>query len=61
MKRKLAILAIGFVAIAALTAAYTAGWFKGQAGQGTALVKEAKAAGGKVTSATGTAPERYVY
>lgn len=61
MKRKLTILAIGLVVVAALTAVYTAGWLKGQAGQVAALVKEAQAAGGRVTSATGTAPDRYVY
>jgi hypothetical protein len=44
MKRKLTIVAIGLVAVAALTAVYTAGWLKGQAEQETALVKEAQAA-----------------
>ena len=29
--------------------------------QGTALLKEAEAAGGRVTDPKGTAPERYVY
>ncbi len=61
MKRKLTILVIGIFTLIALSAVYTAGWLKGQAGQKTALVKEAQAAGGKVTSATGTAPDRYVY
>ncbi len=61
MKRKLTILGIGLFAVAALAAIYTAGWLKGQAGQGTALVKEAQAAGGVVKDPKGTAPGRYVY
>ena len=46
MKRKLINIASGLVAVAALTAVYTAGWFKGQTGKETALVKEAQAAVG---------------
>ena len=46
MKRKLTILAIGLVAVAALTAVYTAGWLNGRDRTGAALVKEAQAAGG---------------
>ncbi len=61
MKRKLFIFGIGLVAVAAMAAVYTAGLFNGRSGQGTALVKEAEAAGGKVTDPKGTAPERYVY
>ena len=49
MKRKLSILAIGFVAVAALAAVYTVGWFNGQTGQKAALVKEAQAAGAAST------------
>ena len=58
MKRKLTILGIGLVAAAALMAVYPAGWLKGQAGQGTALVKEAQAAGGVVKDPKGAAPDR---
>ena len=61
MKRKLTILAIGLVAVAALTAVYIAAWQNGSIGQGTALVKEAQAAGGVVKDPAGTAPDRYVY
>ena len=61
MKRKLTMLAIGLVAVAALAAVYTAGWLKGQTGQGTALVKEAQAAGGMVKGPNVVAPDRYVY
>ncbi|MCK4838379.1 MAG: MBL fold metallo-hydrolase [Desulfobulbaceae bacterium] len=61
MKRKLTILAIGLVAVAALTAVYIAGWQNGSIGQGTALVKEAQAAGGVVKDPKGSAPDRYVY
>ena len=43
MKRKLTIIGICFVAVASLTAVYTVGWLKGQAGQGPAFVKEAQA------------------
>jgi len=61
MKRKLTILEIGLVAVAALTAVYIAGWQNGSIGQGTALVKEAQAAGGVVKDPKGSAPDRYVY
>jgi ribonuclease Z len=61
MNRKLTILVISFVALAALTAVYTAGWLKGHAGQGPALVKEAQAAGGVVKNPKDAAPDRYVY
>jgi ribonuclease Z len=61
MKEKLTILAIGLVFVVSLTAVYTAGWLKGQAGQGAALVKEAQAAGGVVKDPKGAAPDRYVY
>ena len=49
MKRKLAVFAICFFAIAMLAAVYTVGWLNGQAGQQTALVKEAQAAGAAST------------
>ena len=45
MKRKLTIIGICIVAVAALTAVYTVGWLNGQTRQGPALVKEAEAAG----------------
>lgn len=61
MKRKLTIFGICLVTVAALTAVYTAGWLNGRTGQGTALVKEAQAAGGVVTDPKGAAPDRYVY
>ena len=61
MKRQLAVLAIGLVAGVVLTVAYTAGWLKGQAGQRTALVNEAQAAGGVVKDPNMEAPDRYVY
>jgi ribonuclease Z len=61
MKRKLTILAIGLVAMAALAAIYIVGWNDGMTGQGIDLVKEAQAAGGKVKDPNGTAPDRYVY
>ena len=44
MKRKLTTLAIGFVTVVTLAVVYTVGWLNGQAGQETALVKEAQAA-----------------
>ncbi len=43
MQRKLTIIGIGLVAVVALTAVYTAGWLKGQTGQGLVYVKEARA------------------
>jgi ribonuclease Z len=61
MKRKLAILAIGLAAVASLTVAYTAGWLNGQTGQGTALVKQAQAAGGAKASPVKALKERDVY
>ncbi len=61
MKRKVTIFAIGFVALAVLTAAYTTGWFNGRFGQGADLVKKARAAGGVVKDPKGAAPDRYVY
>ena len=61
MKRKFSFLVIGLVAIAASTTVYTVGWLKGQSGKGTALIKEAQAAGGVVKDPKGTAPDRYVY
>ncbi len=61
MKPKLINIAIGLLAVAALTVVYTAGWLKGQAGQSTAFVKEAQAAGGKVKGPNVEAPDRYVY
>ena len=61
MKRKITILGICLVTVAALTVVYTAGWLKGQTGQGTALAKEAQAAGGMVKGPNVVAPDRYVY
>ncbi len=61
MKPKLVNIAIGLLAVAALTAVYTAGGLQGQTGKETALVKEAQAAGGMVKDPTGIAPDRYVY
>jgi ribonuclease Z len=61
MKRKLTIIGICLLAIAALTVVYTAGWLKGQTGQEPALVKEVQAAGGIVKSPNKIAPDRYVY
>jgi ribonuclease Z len=61
MKRKLTVFGICLVTLAAMTATYIAGWHNGRIGQGAALVEEAQAAGGKVKSPTGTAPDRYVY
>jgi hypothetical protein len=57
MKRNLTIIGICLIAVAALTAVYTAGWFKGQTGQGPELVKEAHAAGGMVKSPNKIAPD----
>lgn len=61
MTRKLAISGIGLAAAVLLTTVYTIGWYSGRSSKGSALVKEAEAAGGKVTDPKGTAPERYVY
>ncbi len=61
MKRKFTIIGICLVAVATLTVVYAAGWLMGRTGQGDSFIKEAEAAGGKVTSPTGTAPDRYVY
>ena len=61
MKRKLTVLGIGLAAVVLLTTVYTIGWHSGRSGKGTTMIKEAKAAGGKVTDPKGTAPERYVY
>ena len=61
MKRKLTILAIGLVAVAALTAAYTAGWLNGRIGEDPALVKEAQAAGRAKASPVKAIQEREVY
>jgi ribonuclease Z len=44
-----------------MSSVYIAGWINGRNGRETALVKEAEAAGGKVTDPMGTAPDRYVY
>ncbi len=43
------------------TSAYVAGWLSGSTGHDLRLLPEAQAAGGKVTSPTGIAPDRYVY
>ena len=61
MKRKLTIFGICLVTLAAMTIIYTAGWHNGWTGQGTALVKEAQAAGGRVTGPNTVAPDRYAY
>ena len=61
MKRQISILAFCLVIAAVMTAVYNAGNLKGQAGQGSALVKEAQAAGGVVKSPNSEAPDRYVY
>jgi len=61
MNRRITIIGICFVTVTAMTAVYTAGWLNGQAGQGTALVKEAQAAGGVVKGPNVVAPDRYVY
>ncbi len=61
MKRKLNFFGICLVTLAAMTVIYTAGWHNGVTGQGTALVKEAQAAGGVVKDPKGAAPDRYVY
>jgi ribonuclease Z len=61
MKPKLLTFGICLVAVAAMSSVYIAGWINGRNGRETALVKEAEAAGGKVTDPMGTAPDRYVY
>ena len=47
--------------VLAMAAAYTSGWRHGQTGEALNLLSQAQAAGGRVTNARGTAPERYVY
>lgn len=51
------------ITVAAMIAAsaYVAGWLSGSTGHDLRLVPAAQAAGGKVTSPTGIAPDRYVY
>ena len=61
MKRRLKLISIvaGVAFIAA--AGYMLGIYSEQTGTVMTLTEEAEAAGGKVTSPTGTAPDRYVY
>ena len=44
-----------------VVAAYMAGWYSRSLEKDVSLITKAQAAGGKVTSPTGTAPDRYVY
>jgi ribonuclease Z len=61
MKQKLKLLTIGLFVVAGITAVYFKGMVDGFSGKTIQLVSEAQAAGGKVTSRAGIAPDRYVY
>ena len=61
MKHKVKFLGIAFFAGVIVVAAYVAGWYFGSLEKDMSLITKAQAAGGKVTSPTGTAPDRYVY
>ena len=61
MKRKMKLFGSALIVLFAAMAVYLWGHYDGQAGKGIAIVKEAEAAGGKVTNPAGTAPDRYVY
>jgi len=50
-----------FLAAFVFAAIYGLGVYKGESGNRLSIIQEAEAAGGRVTSATGTAPDRYVY
>ena len=61
MKRKTKLISIVSLAVMIAAAGYMLGVYSEQTGKGVPLVKEAEAAGGKVTDPRGTAPDRYVY
>lgn len=61
MKRKMKIFGSLLIAVVAATGFYLWGLHGNQMDIGLEIVKQAKAAGGKVNSPTGTAPDRYVY
>ncbi len=61
MKRKTKLISIVSLAVIIAAAGYMLGVYSEQTGKGVPLVKEAEAAGGKVTDPRGTAPDRYVY
>ncbi len=61
MKRKIKLLTIGLFLAAGITAVYLQGMIDGKAGKTIQLIQEAQAAGGRVKSPTGTAPDRYAY
>ena len=61
MKRKTKLISIVSLAVMIAAAGYMLGVYREQTGKGVPLVKEAEAAGGKVTDPRGTAPDRYVY
>ena len=61
MKRKMKLLASLLVGIFVATGFYLWGLHGGPTGTGIEIVKPAEAAGGKVTSPDGTAPDRYMY
>jgi ribonuclease Z len=54
-------IALTAAVVLAMAAVYTSGWRHGQTGEALNLLSQAQAAGGRVTNARGTAPERYVY
>jgi ribonuclease Z len=61
MKRKRTFFGIALIVVLASMAFFLWGSYDGQTGKGIEIVKKAEAAGGKVTSPTGTAPDRYTY
>jgi ribonuclease Z len=61
MTPKMKFFGIGLIAVIAAMGFYLWGQYTAQAGKSIEIVKEAEAAGGKVTSPEGTAPDRYMY
>jgi ribonuclease Z len=61
MKPKMKFFGIGLILVFAAMGFYLWGQYTAQTGNGLEIVKEAEAAGGKVTKPAGTAPDRYVY
>ena len=61
MKQKMKLFGSTLIVVFAAMSFFLWGQYNGQTGNGIEIVKRAEAAGGKVVSPTGTAPDRYVY
>ena len=57
MKRNITILSFCVITVATFTVVYTAGWLKGQSGQGPSIINEVQASGGG-TVETGWSPTK---